>query len=87
MTDDTFLEYKINRDHEKLVAIDSTDEVVGVFDTEQEAAREIERAKLEDAIYKHSKILFHSAIASVMNSFEVDREIARYWISTASEQA
>ena len=67
MTDDTLLEYRITKEYEKFVAIDSVDEVVGVFDTKQEAAREIERAKLEDAIYEHSKILFHAAIASVMN--------------------
>jgi hypothetical protein len=86
MTDDTLLEYRITNDHEKFVAIDSVDEVVGVFDTEREAACEIERAKLEDAIYKHSKILFHAAIASAMNSFDVDRNTARCWIATAAEQ-
>ena len=59
---------------------------MGVFDTEQEATDVIERAKLEDAMYKHSKILFHAAIASVMNSFGVDRKTARYWVATASEQ-
>jgi len=87
MIDDTLLEYRITKDHERFVAIDSVDEVVGVFDTEQEAVREIERAKLEDAMYKHSKILFHAAICSVMNSFNVDRNMARYWIATAAEQA
>ena len=85
MTDDTLLEYRITKDHEKFVAIDSVDEVVGVFDTEQEAVRVIERAKLEDAMYKHSKILFHAAICSVMNSFDVDRNTARYWVATAAE--
>jgi len=86
MTDDTLLEYRITRNHEKFIAIDSVDEVVGVFDTEQEAAREIERARLEDAMWKHSKILFHAAIASVMTSFDVDRDTARYWVATAAEQ-
>jgi len=86
MTDDTLLEYRISRDREKFVAIDSTDEVVGIFDAEQEATLAVERAKLEDAMYKHSKILFHAAIDSVMNSFDVDRETARYWVATASEQ-
>jgi hypothetical protein len=41
MRDDTLLEYRIDRDHEKFVAIDSTEEVLGVFDTEQEATREV----------------------------------------------
>jgi hypothetical protein len=87
MTDDTLLEYRINRHTDKFVAIDSTDEVLGVFETEQEAVRDVERAKLEDAMYQHAKILFHAAIASVMNEFGVDLETARYWVATASEQA
>lgn len=86
MTDDTLLEYRITKDHDKFVAIDSTDEVVGVFDTEQEAIRDIERAKLEDAIYKHSKIVFHATVTNVMNAFDVDRDTARYWVATAAEQ-
>jgi hypothetical protein len=78
MTDDIILEYRITKSDEKFVAIDSTDDVVGIYDTEEEARRAVERAKLDDAIYKHSKILFHAAVASVMNSFDVDRETARY---------
>jgi hypothetical protein len=38
-------------------------------------------------MYKHSKILFHAAIASVMNSFDVDRETARYWAAKAAKAA
>ena len=72
MTDDTLLEYQIKQNCDKFVAIDSTDEVLGVYDSEQEAIQVIERVKLEDAMYKHSKILFHAAICSVMNSFDVD---------------
>ena len=62
MTDDTLLEYQIKQNCDKFVAIDSTDEVLGVYDSEQEAIQVIERVKLEDAMYKHSKILFHAAI-------------------------
>jgi hypothetical protein len=87
MTDDTLLEHKIVAQADKFVAIDSADEVVGVYDAEQEATRDVERAKLEDAMYKHSKILFHAAVASLMNSFGVDRDTARYWVATASEHA
>ena len=87
MTDDTLLEYRINRDVDGFVAIDSTNEVLGVFETEQEMKRDVERAKLEDAMYQHAKILFHASVASVMNEFGVDRDTARYWVATASEQA
>lgn len=81
----TLLEYRIDRNGDKFVAIDSENEVVGAYDTEDEAKRNIERARLEDAMYKHAKILFHAAIASLMNAFDVDRDIARYWVSTAAE--
>jgi hypothetical protein len=81
----TLLEYRIDRDGDKFVAIDSENDVVGTYETEDEAKRDVERAKLEDAMYKHSKILIHAAIASVMNSFDVDRDRARYWVATAAE--
>jgi hypothetical protein len=81
----TLLEYRINRNGDKFMAIDSEDDVVGAYDTEDQAKREVERAKLDDAMYKHSKILIHAAIASVMNAFDVDRDRARYWVATAAE--
>ena len=65
--------------------MDSENEMVGSYDTEDEAKRDVARAKLEDAMYKHSKILFRACVASVMNTFEVDRATARYWVSTAAE--
>jgi len=87
MTDDTLLEYQILNDNSKFIAIDSTNEVVGVYETEQDAEQDVNRAKLEDAMYKHAKILFHAAIASLINEFRVDRDSARYWVATASEHA
>jgi hypothetical protein len=87
MTDEIFLEYQILKDDGKFIAIDSTNEVVGAYKTEQDAERNVNRAKLEDAMYKHAKILFHASVASVMNEFGVDRDTARYWVATASEQA
>lgn len=87
MKDEILLEYQILKDDGRFIAIDSTNEVVGVYDTEQDAERDVNRAKLEDAMYKHAKILFHTSVASVMNSFGVDRDTARYWIATASEHA
>jgi len=87
MTDDILLEYTILKEDDRFIAIDSTNEVVGVYDSEREATRDVERANLVDAMYKHSKILFHGSVASVMNEFGVDRDTARYWVATASEQA
>jgi hypothetical protein len=65
--------------------VDSENEMVASYDTEDEAKRYVARAKLEDAMYKRSKILFHACGASVMNAFEVGRDTARYWVSTAAE--
>jgi hypothetical protein len=79
------LSYRIEKLGGKFLAIDSADEVLGAYDTEEEAERGINGAKLEEAMYKHSKILFHAAIASVMNAFDVDRDTARYWVATAAE--
>lgn len=83
----TLLKYRITENAGKFVAIDSDEEILGEFNTEQEATKVIERAKFEDAIYKHSKILFHASVATVMNEFGVDWQTARYWISTAAEQS
>jgi hypothetical protein len=80
----TLLEYAINREGNKFIAMDSDGEVVGVYETEGEARQDVDQAKLEDAMYKHSKIVFHAAIASLMNAFDVDRDEARYWIATAA---
>ena len=81
----TLVEYRTEQDGDKFVAFDSTGELVGAYDSEEQARTDVERAKLADAMYKHSKILFHAALASVMSSFDVDRDTARYWVSTAAE--
>ena len=58
----TLLEYRINRDGDKFIAIDLENDVVGAYDTEDEAKREVERAKLDDAMYEHPKILIHAEL-------------------------
>jgi hypothetical protein len=81
----TLVEYRIERFDAKFVAVDSDNEIVGSYSTEEEAQRNIDRAKLEDAVYQHGKILFHAAVASIMNNFDMDREQARYWVAAAAE--
>ena len=39
------LEYRVERDGDKFVAVDSDEETVGVFDTEGEAQADVARAK------------------------------------------
>lgn len=77
----TPLQYHFTKNAEKFVAIDSDEEILGVFETEQEAANVIERAKFKDAIYKHCKIVFHATVANVMNEFSVDWKTARHWVA------
>jgi CRISPR/Cas system Type II protein with McrA/HNH and RuvC-like nuclease domain len=76
--------YRIERHANKFVALDSTDEVIGIYDTEETAKQDIERMKLHNAIYKHTKVLFHAAIASVMDVFGVDYRTARHWVEAAA---
>ncbi len=49
-TPEAKLEYRIEREGAKFVAIDSEDETVGVYDSEEAAQAEIAREKREDAM-------------------------------------
>ena len=51
MKSDAKLEYRIERDHDKFVAIDSAEEAVGVYDSEEEARADVARAKREGAMW------------------------------------
>src|SRR5262249_47391386 len=45
ITDDTLLEYQILKDDGKSIAVESTNEVVGVYDTEQDAEQDVNRGR------------------------------------------
>jgi len=83
-TPEAKLEYQIERNGDKFVAIDSEQETVGVYDTEEEAQADIERAKKEDAIWERSKELMRSAVLTIMVEFAVDQETALNWVGSAS---
>jgi hypothetical protein len=57
----------------------------GEHPTEQAAQQDIERCKREDAMYDTAKLLVDIAIKAHMEKFKVDRETARYWVSSAME--
>jgi len=78
------LEYRIERDGDKFVAIDSDEETVGVFDTEGEAQADIARAKKEDAIWERTKELMRHSVRTVMAEFEVDMETALHWVNAGA---
>ena len=78
------LEYRIEQDGDKFVAIDSEQETVGIYDTEQDAQLDIERAKKEDAIWERSKELMRNAVRTIMAEFAVDLETALDWVNSAA---
>jgi len=43
----TLVEYRTEQDGDKFVAFDSTGELVGAYDSEEQARTDVERAKLE----------------------------------------
>ena len=87
MKSDARLEYRIVRDHGKFVAIDSGEETVGVYDSEEEARADVARAKREAAMWERSKELLRGAVVTIMAEFGVDRETALYWVNAGSGMA
>jgi hypothetical protein len=83
-TPEAKLEYRIERDDDRFVAIDSEQQTVGVYGTEQEAQADIERAKKDDAIWERSKELMRNAVLTIMAEFAVDLETALDWVNSAS---
>ena len=77
-------EYRIEQDGDKFVAIDSEQETVGTYDTEQDAQAEIEREKRDDAIWERSKQLMRNAVRTLVAEFAVDLEAALDWVNCAS---
>ena len=53
--------------------------------TEETAQQDIERCEQEDAMYETAKLLVDTAIKAHMQIHGVDRETARYWISSAMD--
>ena len=83
-TPEAKLEYRIERDGDKFVAIDSDQETVGVYDTEEQAQADIAREKREDAIWERTKELMRNTVVTIMTEFSVDLETALFWVNSAS---
>ncbi len=79
------IEYRIETSGNQFVVIDSLEEVVDRYDTEDAAKRSIEQCQKEDAMYETAKQLIESAVTAHMELFNVSREIAGYWIRGAAE--
>ncbi len=78
------LGYRIERDGDKFVAVDSDEETVGVFATEGEAQADIARAKKEDAIWERTKELMRHSVRTIMAEFAVDLETALRHVNAAA---
>jgi len=83
-TPEAKLEYRIERHGDKFVAIDSDEDTVGVFDSEEEAQAEIAREKREDAIWARTKELMRAAVRTIMTEFSVDMETALGHVNAAA---
>src|SRR5260221_13104452 len=77
------LEYRIERDGDKFVAIDSDEESLGVFDTEGEAQADVARAKKEDAIWERTKELMRHSVRTIMAEFDGDMGTPLTWGNAA----
>jgi len=60
-------------------------ERVGTYPTEDAAQQDVERCKREDAMYETAKHLVDAAVKAHMQMHGVDRETARYLISSAMD--
>ena len=78
------LEYQISRWGGKFVVTDSDQEVVGIFETEDLAQREIVREQQDDAIWERTKQLMIGVVRTIMVEFSVDLETALHWVNSAS---
>jgi phosphoribosylaminoimidazole (AIR) synthetase len=77
-------EYRIERDGNKFVGIDSDEETLGVYDTGGEAQADIARRKKEDAIWERTQELMRHAVRTIMAEFDVDMETAVNWVNTGA---
>ncbi len=83
-TPEAKLEYRIERDGDRFVAIDSEHETVGVYDTEEQAQADIAREKRDDAIWQRTKELMRNTVVTIMTEFSLDLETALFWVNSAS---
>lgn len=79
------LTYRIELTDNQFVVLDSLDEVVGKYETEDAANQSITECMKEDAMYETAKLLIESAINAHMAQFNVSREMAGYWIRCGAE--
>jgi hypothetical protein len=78
-------EYRIESVGSQYIVVDPWDEIVGRFSSEEEAQKNIERCKREDAISDTARLLVDNAIRAHMQLHGVDRDTARRATRDAAE--
>jgi hypothetical protein len=68
--------YKIETVGSQYIVMDPSDEIVGRYNSEEEAQRNIERCKKEDASAETAQLLMENAIKALMQLNSVDRDTA-----------
>ena len=69
-------QYRIEPVGNQFIVVDPSDEIAGRYTSKEEAWKNIERCKKEDAMYKTAKLLVNTAVKSHMQIHGVDRETA-----------
>lgn len=77
--------YHIEASGNKYTVIDSWQEEVGTFATEDAAKQEIDRCQKEDALYEDAQHLIDIAVKTLTERHGVDRQNAVHWIRSAAE--
>jgi hypothetical protein len=78
-------EYRIEPAGLAFIVVDPWGETVNMYPTEDSAKEDVRRCKREAAMYETAKQLVDTAIKAHMQMSGVDREAARYWVSSAAE--
>ncbi len=65
--------------------IDDLGERVDTYPSKEAAQQDVERCKREDAMWSTAKQLVDTAVKAHMQMHGVDRETARYWVSSATD--
>jgi hypothetical protein len=79
------ISYRIEPSGAAFIVIDNLGEQVGTYPNKEAAQKDIERCEREDAMYETAKLLVDTAIKAHIQMFGIDRETARYWVSSAMD--
>ncbi len=77
--------YRITSHGPNFIINHSAGMTVGVYSTQQEALREIEAFEQDDLILETAKSLVMSAVDVLVQTHNIDRQVAHDWIREAAD--